>query len=214
MIAVCVAHIKWKNRKLPLEVDRIEIDYSCERKDFSDSPEKEREVIKLIDRYFEEKYKEIPTDYDWDVIENKSFNTKISEYKCDRCGKISKYKDMFITRDQDVSDRTLVVCKECSKNYLNPISIKKSMKQFIDIVNDYISSKFNIRRFKITNMKWDQDKDDDTELPKEFIIDVAFPNTDDIISDAISDKYGYCHNGFDLEEIPINDEEDVINENI
>ena len=58
-------------------------------------------------------------------------------------------------------------------------------------------------------MKWDQDKDDDTELPKKFIIDVAFPDISDIVSDEISDKYQYCHNGFDLDEIPINDEEDV-----
>ena len=209
MIMVRVVHIKWKNRKLPVEVDRIEIDYNGERKDLSDSLEKESEFIKLIDEYFDQKYAETPTDYDWDFIENKSFNTKINECKCDRCGKISKYKDMFITRDQDVSDRTLVVCRECSKNYLNPISIKKSMKQFIDIVNDYISSKFNVRRFQITNMKWDQDKDDDTELPKKFIIDVAFPDISDIVSDEISDKYQYCHNGFDLDEIPINDEEDV-----
>jgi len=209
MITVCVANIRWKNRKLPVEVDRIEIDYDYKEKDFVDNPEKEREVIKLIDKYFEEKYAEIPKDYDWDLIKNKPNMTKINECKCDRCGKISKYKDMFITRDQDVSDRTLVVCEECSKNYLNPISIKKSMKQFIDIVNDYISSKFNIRRFRITNMNWDQDSDDDNELPAHFIIDVAFPDISDIVSDEISDKYQYCHNGFDLEEIPINDEEDV-----
>ena len=208
MIAVCVAHINWKNRKLPVEVDELNLDCDYKEKDLDD-PQKEREVIKLIDKYFDQKYAETPTDYDWDFIENKSSDTKINECKCDRCGKISKYKDMFITRDQDVSDRTLVVCRECSKNYLNPISIKKSMKQFIDIVNDYISSKFNVRRFQITNMKWDQDKDDDTELPKKFIIDVAFPDISDIVSDEISDKYQYCHNGFDLDEIPINDEEDV-----
>ncbi len=140
MIAICVAHIKWKNRKLPVEVDRIEIDYNGERKELSNSLEKESEFIKLIDEYFNQKYAEIPTDYAWDFIKDKPNMININECKCNRCGKISKYKDMFITRDQDVSDRTLVVCRECSKNYLNPISIKMSMKQFIDIVNYYISS--------------------------------------------------------------------------
>ena len=213
MIMVRVVHIKWKNRKLPVEVDGLNLDCDYREKDLDD-PQKEKEVIKLIDEYFDQKYAETPTDYDWDFIGNvyDSQELRKSNCKCDRCGRITKYEDMFITSDQDVPSRILVVCKECSKNYLNPISIKDSMKKLIEIVNKKFESSKNIRRFKIKNIKWDQDKDDDTELPKEFIIDVAFPNTEDIISDAISDKYGYCHNGFDFDEIPINDEEDVLND--
>ena len=213
MITVRVVHIKWKNRKLPVEVDGLNLNCDYREKDLDD-PQKEREVIKLIDEYFDQKYAETPTDYDWDFIGNvyDSQELRKSNCKCDRCGRITKYEDMFITSDQDVPNRILVVCKECSKNYLNPISIKDSMKKLIEIVNKKFESSKNIRRFKIKNIKWDQDEDDDTELPEEFIIDVAFPNTEDIISDAISDKYGYCHNGFDFDEIPISDEEDVLND--
>lgn len=67
-----------------------------------------------------------------------------------------------------------------------------------------------VKKFKITDIIWDQDEDDDTKLPKEFEIDVEVDDyidfrspidVGDWIGDAISDKYGYCHYGFNYEEV-------------
>ena len=75
MITVRVVHIKWKNRKLPVEIDRLNLDCDYREKDLDD-PQKEREVIKLIDEYFDQKYAETPTDLN--VIDVERFqNIKI-----------------------------------------------------------------------------------------------------------------------------------------
>ena len=67
----------------------------------------------------------------------------------------------------------------------------------------------------VTNAQWDVKVGDDcdneeqrrdilSELPKDFEIDVDFSAIDtsdhweveNVVSDSISDKYGFCHNGF------------------
>jgi len=52
--------------------------------------------------------------------------------------------------------------------------------------------------YRVYNIKWDQDSDDDNELPSEVQVTV-----DDVklIGDKISDIVGYCHLGFDYEAL-------------
>lgn len=66
------------------------------------------------------------------------------------------------------------------------------------------------KKFKITNIIWDQDENDDTKLPNEFEIDVDIDDIIDFrspidisdwVGEAISNKYGYCHKGFDYKEV-------------
>lgn len=60
----------------------------------------------------------------------------------------------------------------------------------------------------ITNIRWDTDGDDEVlnELPTEVTIDIADLDVEDpndlcelseAISDHLSDKYGFCHYGFE-----------------
>jgi hypothetical protein len=64
----------------------------------------------------------------------------------------------------------------------------------------------------ITDIDWDTDDEEVFDLPNEFdievIIDEEFLETadflGDIIGDAISNEYGFCHYGFDYEIIKEN----------
>ena len=51
---------------------------------------------------------------------------------------------------------------------------------------------------KATNIKWDIDYDDDNFLPTEVEIPTGMTDAEEI-SDWLSDKFGYCHEGFCLE---------------
>ena len=71
--------------------------------------------------------------------------------------------------------------------------------------------------FKISNILWDKTDDDGSPveadwLPHTVVIqstdaEIGFPENvsmneaEDLISDWLSEKYGFCHNGFTLEEI-------------
>ena len=48
-----------------------------------------------------------------------------------------------------------------------------------------------------TNIKWDMDDDDNTELPETMEIPEDIEDEDEI-SDYLSEQTGYCHKGFDL----------------
>lgn len=48
-----------------------------------------------------------------------------------------------------------------------------------------------------TNIKWDMDDDDNTELPETMEIPEDMEDEDEI-SDYLSEQTGYCHKGFDL----------------
>jgi hypothetical protein len=48
-----------------------------------------------------------------------------------------------------------------------------------------------------TNIKWDMDDDDNTELPETIEIPEDMEDEDEI-SDYLSEQTGYCHKGFDL----------------
>lgn len=73
---------------------------------------------------------------------------------------------------------------------------------------------------KVTNIKWDTDGDQYTfdSLPQEVILPVKFSKENyvdengnfgeaekiemlDDISDWLSDKYEFCHDGFEIEEV-------------
>lgn len=71
----------------------------------------------------------------------------------------------------------------------------------------------------ITEIEWDTSDEEydfsDVELPTEFDIEVTIDKEDeefletadflgDVIGDAISEKYGFCHYGFDYEIIKEN----------
>lgn len=55
-------------------------------------------------------------------------------------------------------------------------------------------------KYKVTNIDWDVDYDDEfadtPNLPTEVIIEVE---DEDDIADALSDEYGFCINGFSID---------------
>lgn len=54
---------------------------------------------------------------------------------------------------------------------------------------------------KAVNIKWDVDDVEDLEnLPTEVELPEGMDDEDDI-SDWLSDEYGWCHSGFELEEV-------------
>ena len=52
-------------------------------------------------------------------------------------------------------------------------------------------------KWMATNIKWDMDDDDNTELPETMEIPEDIEDEDEI-SDYLSEQTGYCHKGFDL----------------
>lgn len=56
-------------------------------------------------------------------------------------------------------------------------------------------------KVKITDIGWDKDCGDETNLPQTVEVDVSevYPNMADDISEWLSDRYGYCHEGFRYE---------------
>lgn len=55
---------------------------------------------------------------------------------------------------------------------------------------------------KAINIEWDIEDEEDIELedlPTEVEIPKGMTDEDEI-SDWLSDKYGFCHNGFELED--------------
>ena len=66
--------------------------------------------------------------------------------------------------------------------------------------------------FKITNIDYDLDTDLEVDgelpvqLPDSFIVQISdmaveVVNIETMLSDYISDRTGFCHNGFDFEQI-------------
>ena len=62
-----------------------------------------------------------------------------------------------------------------------------------------------IRRFLVHSIDWDVDNESELDdLPTEVDITIDAEDDEDAedkICDYLSDEYGYCHNGFDYEEI-------------
>ena len=57
--------------------------------------------------------------------------------------------------------------------------------------------------FKISNIQWDTDGET-VNLPSELEADLEGEvtyNFDEVLSDWLSDNFGWCHNGFDYEVI-------------
>ena len=59
--------------------------------------------------------------------------------------------------------------------------------------------------YKATNIQYDTDGED-VDLPKTLTIEVPKglneEEIDEYVSDKISENTGFCHKGFDMEEIP------------
>ena len=55
-------------------------------------------------------------------------------------------------------------------------------------------------RVIISNIDWDIDEDDSPNLPTSEVYDLdddtEEDEIEDLVSDKLSDDYGYCHNGF------------------
>ena len=61
-------------------------------------------------------------------------------------------------------------------------------------------------KIKCWNIKWDVDYDKDFKrLPQEMVIEVDEKDykddPDTCVADALSDEVGFCHDGFEMEEI-------------
>ena len=55
-------------------------------------------------------------------------------------------------------------------------------------------------KYRIYDIQWDAEED--TNLPIEFIVEEEeSPHIEDVLSDYISDEYGYCHLGFKWEKL-------------
>lgn len=58
-------------------------------------------------------------------------------------------------------------------------------------------------KYRCFNIQWDTDGHR-VKLPKEIIVEVDAEDEDEVeelLSDALSDKTGYCHKGFDSEQL-------------
>lgn len=83
----------------------------------------------------------------------------------------------------------------------------QDIKQAIDYATEYLRSNKSIE-VTVTDIKWDVDHDSDSEnLPKEVLYtfdrnefdcidDELQDEVEDIVSEKLSDDYGYCHDGF------------------
>jgi hypothetical protein len=60
------------------------------------------------------------------------------------------------------------------------------------------------RTIKITNIEWDTDGEFIDDLPTEYIyepdVDETIEEAEDIIADILSDEFGWCVCGFNLQE--------------
>lgn len=55
---------------------------------------------------------------------------------------------------------------------------------------------------RIYNIAYDTDGEDDIELPTEFVVTVEDnEDVEDQLSDYITEQTGFCHFGFEFEEI-------------
>jgi ferritin-like protein len=60
-------------------------------------------------------------------------------------------------------------------------------------------------KFRVYDIAWDTDGED-VDLPDEVVVDVPaevvdYGDVNDFIADYLSDEYGFCHNGFLIDEI-------------
>jgi hypothetical protein len=64
-----------------------------------------------------------------------------------------------------------------------------------------------LKKYKVYSIKWDTDGDREakSELPKKIVVGIDFEECkdkdqqiifDEIVSERITDEYGYCHEGF------------------
>jgi hypothetical protein len=59
-----------------------------------------------------------------------------------------------------------------------------------------------VLKFRIYNISYDTDGEDDIELPKEFVVEFEdHENVEDMLSDYITEQTGFCHGGFLYEVI-------------
>ena len=66
-----------------------------------------------------------------------------------------------------------------------------------------------VKRYRVYNIKWDTDGEDMNHLPTHLISEIELYNDTDYsddeitekISDDITDRIGFCHFGFEYEEI-------------
>lgn len=75
----------------------------------------------------------------------------------------------------------------------------------------FLLNKSDVRMFHVTGIQWDFDSDEEQEqysfLPDEAVINInpdEVENEDelsDYLGDLLSDNLGFCHNGFQYEEI-------------
>lgn len=62
-----------------------------------------------------------------------------------------------------------------------------------------------MKTYHISNIKWDTDGET-IDLPSEVTMSVSIKDdedTADVLSDCISDVFGWCHCGFNYEEVRV-----------
>lgn len=116
-------------------------------------------------------------------LRNGDYDEYDESYECPNCG----YE--FDDEDADANE-----CPTCGE------PIHNSDKVDYDDDSSY--------KFTVTDIEWDTDGEDasNLHLPETLVVDVPMEYLDngsdaveDYISDFLSDTYGYCHNGFSVE---------------
>lgn len=126
---------------------------------------------------------------------------------------LPKYKAVDITWDVDYTDKgtcpkEIVIPRAFANNEcFNEDDIERYINEYIEYVmkTDVGYNSYNLVPTQLIaeNIKWDIDNEneDDFSLPTTIEIPDDFKGNEDEISDYISEKYGFCHKGYDLKAI-------------
>lgn len=136
------------------------------------------------------------------------------KYRLERYSlELPRYKAVDITWDIDYTDEgtcpkeIIIPCAFVNNEYLNEDDIEGYINEYIEYVmkTDVGYNSYNLVPTQLIaeNIKWDIDNEneDDFSLPTTIEIPDDFKGNEDEISDYISEKYGFCHKGYDLKAI-------------
>ena len=138
---------------------------------------------------------------------------KSLKYRLERYSfELPQYKAVDITWDIDYTDEgtcpkeIIIPCAFANNECFNEDDIEGYINEYIEYVmkTDVGYNSYNLVPTQLIaeNIKWDIDDEESLlSLPTTIEIPDDFKGNEDEISDYISEKYGFCHKGYDLKAI-------------